>query len=705
MRIKIRELKQQLNTEIQLMDRKSSECRQWLSRFSVFDLQSYELQGEAYTALTSRIHSHSEFLRSQSLLFDAVKKGDRKNLAALGELRPTEPDGSVDTGHLEQLISDMQSRASHLEDMRGRARSLSKSAEGNAAADSLAEATEHLNAVCEAAARGYRDALDRVHRYINISSTFYADVQNLIPVISQASAAARATAEGRDADMAWTEAVDNQWGVAVQSEMKKYMTGEEWEAYKKAVADGWQASDFYRAGKGEKDPAKNNKALWKGLAKLPSWLLTSGMAAAAVKAMENMANGKYTEFNPDIKSLQEAVRFLFVSNGKSTAYGGTRLFGYNKSALLSRMIGIEDLYLNDTVMVGTNKTGNAHDPWIGRAMVNNLLHLVNRIKPTTISPDQERYDTSIWGSIKEFTINVGLAYPPKGNGSSARMVVISVEPNMYTVVACNTGQEGIGSSVPQTYVGMSGGMADVINLAGHMQNLGGDNKDDNKGFRDWIFQNAFKNVAIESGTNEALSILVGLIPQPAGGALSALLLIQSFSSDVMEEYENRMRAANSEKIMDAQLFFDGNPIFRDMGVIFNYDNVRGERGENYADPKTRMLMNAKERSNIKRAIAAYNAVNPNAHYSFEIFMRDIAGNSLDANDPSIKSKVHATADFIKWCEVEPNLVYKRDVVDSDGVVHHKGDKVVLENPPSNFGYIKGADMEYKDYMFAPGQGE
>ena len=45
------------------------------------------------------------------------------------------------------------------------------------------------------------------------------------------------------------------------------------------------------------------------------------------------------------------------------------------------------------------------------------------------------------------------------------------------------------------------------------------------------------------------------------------------------------------------------------------------------------------------------------------------------------------------------------MVDSDGVVHHKGDKVVLGNPPSNFGYIKGADMEYKDYMFAPGQGE
>ncbi len=52
------------------------------------------------------------------------------------------------------------------------------------------------------------------------------------------------------------------------------------------------------------------------------------------------------------------------------------------------------------------------------------------------------------------------------------MVVISVEPNMYTVVTCNTGQEGIGSSVPGICWDVGWYMADVINLAGHMQNLG-----------------------------------------------------------------------------------------------------------------------------------------------------------------------------------------------------------------------------------------
>ncbi len=47
---------------------------------SVFDLQSYELQGRGLYGADIQDHSHSEFLRSQSLLFDAVKKVTGKTL-------------------------------------------------------------------------------------------------------------------------------------------------------------------------------------------------------------------------------------------------------------------------------------------------------------------------------------------------------------------------------------------------------------------------------------------------------------------------------------------------------------------------------------------------------------------------------------------------------------------------------------------------
>ena len=109
-------------------------------------------------------------------------------------------------------------------------------------------------------------------------------------------------------------------------------------------------------------------------------------------------------------------------------------------------------------------------------------------------------------------------------------------------------------------------------------------------------------------------------------------------------------------------------------------------------------------SGIRKAIGVYDSLFPGEAVSFESVKRAY-GRDLKRNVEQgwkLDKKEHA---FIYWSRHYANLVYRRDVVDSDGVVHHKGDKVVLGNPPSNFGYIKGADMEYKDYMFAPGQGE
>ena len=591
----------------------------------------------------------------------------------------------------------MQSRTSHLEDMCGRARSLLNSAEGNAAADSLAEATEHLNAVCEAAARGYRDALERVHRYINISSTFYADVQNLIPVISQASAAARAIAEGRDADMAWAEAVDNQWGVAVQSEMKKYMTGEEWEAYKKAVADGWQASDFYRAGKGEKDPAKNNKALWKGLAKLPSWLLTSGMASAAVKAMK-MANGKYTKFNPDVKSLQEAVRFLFARDGsKRSSFANVRLYGYKKSALLDWVTGASNSFTRNTLMVSTDK-GDPHAPWVGRAMVNNILNLIKNIKPVWVRLDTGEITKSIWGITPVgLGINLSIMLPPQKSTSSARMVIIGVEPHLSHVITAESKPDGTTASLSHMYVAMSGGMGDLINFAHNLQNI--------KGLAGWDVVGASGHAAFNKGFGEVKSFIAKQLPKLVGKTVEAFTILQDFASDVMDEEQNRKRADKVNKLNDAQLFYDRKEIFNDMGVIFRYKGIHGEHDENYVDPIAQMLSKPEVQTKIKHAIEMYNRLHPGKRYRFSEFTQDIKKNLLDIPEASDKSKLVRTKDFIDWTGRYANLVYRRDVVDSDGVVHHKGDKVVLGNPPSNFGYIKGADMEYKDYMFASGQGE
>ena len=107
---------------------------------------------------------------------------------------------------------------------------------------------------------------------------------------------------------------------------------------------------------------------------------------------------------------------------------------------------------------------------------------------------------------------------------------------------------------------------------------------------------------------------------------------------------------------------------------------------------------------LRKAISVYDSLYPKRAVSFESVKRAY-GRDLKRNVEQgweLDKKEHT---FVYWSRQYANLVYKRDVVNSDGVIHHKGDKVVLGNPPTNFGYIKGADMEYKDYMFAPGRGE
>ena len=58
-------------------------------------------------------------------------------------------------------------------------------------------------------------------------------------------------------------------------------------------------------------------------------------------------------------------------------------------------------------------------------------------------------------------------------------------------------------------------------------------------------------------------------------------------------------------------------------------------------------------------------------------------------------------EFIAWCRKPADLVYKRDVVDDDGVVHHKGGKVNDLRNVSNYSFITNSNSHsYKDYTFA-----
>ena len=58
-------------------------------------------------------------------------------------------------------------------------------------------------------------------------------------------------------------------------------------------------------------------------------------------------------------------------------------------------------------------------------------------------------------------------------------------------------------------------------------------------------------------------------------------------------------------------------------------------------------------------------------------------------------------EFIAWCRKPADLVYKRDVTDDDGVVHHKGEEVNDLRNVSNYSFITNSNSHsYKDYVFA-----
>lgn len=104
MKIQIPALKTELSSEISSLEQKASECREWMTRISTFDLSSYGLDGEGFEAETKKIRSQAEYLRAFFLLQDAVRRGDEKNQTELNKLDSSESDGSVDTEHLKSVI-------------------------------------------------------------------------------------------------------------------------------------------------------------------------------------------------------------------------------------------------------------------------------------------------------------------------------------------------------------------------------------------------------------------------------------------------------------------------------------------------------------------------------------------------------------------------------------------------------------------------
>lgn len=116
MRIEIPTLKAALAQDRETWSTKAMDAARLAGELENFDPASFGLEGTGYAAASERVHSHAPYARSQQALLEALSSGCSRNLEAVGELEPSEPDGSVDTDHLEEIRSQALAERCHWQD-------------------------------------------------------------------------------------------------------------------------------------------------------------------------------------------------------------------------------------------------------------------------------------------------------------------------------------------------------------------------------------------------------------------------------------------------------------------------------------------------------------------------------------------------------------------------------------------------------------
>lgn len=191
MKIQIPALKTELSSEISSLEQKASECREWMTRISTFDLSSYGLDGEGFEAETKKIRSQAEYLRAFFLLQDAVRRGDEKNQTELNKLDSSESDGSVDTEHLKSVIEKASTMIRLAEEFRDAA---------NNGLNPLSWATTLLSnkaiSSLNAMVAECRMKIAKVREYATASSGFYTEASAISALAAKANSSLNEVAKG-----------------------------------------------------------------------------------------------------------------------------------------------------------------------------------------------------------------------------------------------------------------------------------------------------------------------------------------------------------------------------------------------------------------------------------------------------------------------------------------------------------------------------
>ena len=679
MRIRIGALKSSLSEEISALEVKASDCRVWLEKMGSFDLSVFGLEGEGFRVLSSRVQDQGVYLRGFFLLVDAVRRGDEANRKAVGMLEPSEPDGSVDVDRLKYLAEGWRKVMGNQKKLLEEAEAGQHGQWGPVVAEGARRNIERYSVILQE----YERKLGKVVAYERASKSFYAEAESLSPVVGMMQAAVKAVCEGKVPDLSWQKDVDARWDKWVQAngdEIKSYMTDSQKKAFDKAREDGWQEADFYRDG-------KLNKDLWQGLARVPKWLLSSTIAAAAVCSQERIL-----EHN-DIALLQQIASWMYTPTGdkRVTSLLGVdasqnvnvKIYGYKKCGFLERMLEESNRFLS---LQNPEERENGTNPrWNIRLVINTLLHIENNVKPL-MGSDQ------VYGKGKNgLEINIGYALDEGHPESSSRMFVVAVEPDMKVAddhfTSCIA--PSFSPSVYRVYVGVSGRPSDAATFLHDLQN--------NEGMDKYNFFYSVGSSVLKVAVNEAVSRSIKNIPV-IGKYLSQVTTVGKVVASIIDsaysDWDGHERASRVNLLNRASTGMAENDLFTDSQFSMVFAGSSGNHEGDYTHPEARFILDDKAKVYVQKVINAYNKLH-STNYNLNKLQSVMAKNAFtlyDVNDHENQD----TKKFLQWCTQPADLVYKRDCFDQvDGKYHKAGEEVRV--PISNYQYVTKA---YTVYTFA-----
>ena len=643
-------------------------CLAQISLMASFSPLDAGLRGSAFSTLQARLNARQWVAQAHYVALEAVRSANDANQSKLGQLEPSESDGSVDTDLCQQRINDQIRSIDNLKVQRDCDVRALKGTKAEFYVPVVIRTYELSMAACRAIAERYANIKDKAETYIQASGTYDAACSIASSLLAQSTESVAACVSGGayPKNLPWTQDLDRQFLRARVNhrvaQAKPYMTDEELEAYRNALSDDSLITegDIYSGG-------QLDEALWAGMCKLPSELVGDLEVEAAARAYSFMWATK------DFSAAERFLELSYVAVGESEEGVFTpglnpdtglvepifTVYRYDRSPLLDRVAEKAVASLSDMELEDVRFSG-------ALAGANLLSQVVKR-------------DSTAWGTSSD-----GLD-----------MALVSMEKNgvIVSALSMNPSLVEAGYALPnpsntQARAAYSIDFCVTGNLEEARLVLG--EIDNGAQVKDFDFMGSLARYGIEEGADFLLNEipLVGPILSKLAGAGSAVFGDWEGSSEKREAAErdnedDRVTARSDANLLESFAF--GLNLYGEGLEGFSYDL-------DYLRPEP-SLYAPKGAGEVVDALADSYNHETGGNYSSKQFESELEKN-LYGSLAGEGDEGRGTREFLAWCDEPAELVYREDSTDT---AHQPGEEV--PGSTSNFDYAVDRNNQYSNYQY------